>query len=212
MLIVSKYKDFYDWVVFETDNRKVYNRDIISIDIENPRKHEGYYLVEGGYLSILYFCGKKYLYLYNEGDYYWNFDDVPNNLYTKIMKENNKLFKRNNSVFDRFEQKSLGLMYKAKLKWGRFYKENETKEIETTDINKKLNCPIILNESYNKFIFNPKLLNIGFNKVVSPVEVYQEIYNFIPHIEPEIPKSPDDMYRYESKGFDQKTSFRPKMK
>ena len=63
-----------------------------------------------------------------------------------------------------------------------------------------------------KYKLNPKLVDISFNKIVSPTEAYQEIYNWIPYIEPELPGPPEDMDRYIAKGFDKKTSFRPKMK
>jgi hypothetical protein len=59
---------------------------------------------------------------------------------------------------------------------------------------------------------NPNLSEIDF-KLIKPERIYQSIYNFIEYVEPSnLPGSPDDMTRYEAKGFDKKTSFRPKMK
>jgi hypothetical protein len=72
-----------------------------------------------------------------------------------------------------------------------------------------LNCPIVLRD-LDEMVFNPKLSDYGFQKLFTPTQCYQELYNWfsLHKKEPHIPSSPDDMNRYEAKGFDKKTSFR----
>ena len=61
--------------------------------------------------------------------------------------------------------------------------------------------------SKNEF---PILKNIGFNKVMSAKEVYIAIENYISKKDIEMDSNPDNMIRYEQKGFDIKKSFRKK--
>ena len=193
MRIISEYKDYYDWVVFETDNRKIFNRTYSSI--EYPEKYISSWDKSAKYFGTLYFCNKEYKFLHFNGNYYWNNDSVPDDVVKAINKEINS-FRKDNKWF------ALGLQISSK-----------TKEPYLHDKNLKLGCPIILSYDDRKVnYFNPKLVDINFNKVVTPIEAYQEIYNWIPYIEPKLPGPPEDMSRYEAKGFDKKTSFRPKMK
>ena len=56
----------------------------------------------------------------------------------------------------------------------------------------------------------PILKNIGFNKVMSAKDAYIAIENYISKKDIEMDSNPDNMIRYEQKGFDIKKSFRKK--
>ncbi len=211
MRIVSKYKDYYDWVVFETDNRKIYNR---KQDQKEPKEdiRNDYFPISNGYIGTLYFCNKKYTFLFWKEKYYWDSSKISDQLYDEISKiyQSNFRFTYNSScAWNYFRIKQLGLAHEFKGGWK---KDGITDKVIDTKINIKHDCPIALSFNSIQIITNPKLADIGFNKVMSAQQVYQEIYNWIPFIEPELPGSPDNMDRYEAKGFDKKTSFRPKMK
>ena len=57
---------------------------------------------------------------------------------------------------------------------------------------------------------NGSLEEIEFKQIKSPTEAFQNIYNWIKYIEPEVPSDIDDIQRFEGQGFDVKTSFRGK--
>jgi hypothetical protein len=79
-----------------------------------------------------------------------------------------------------------------------------------TNINKLLNCPVVLRNPAGEIINNPRLTDIHFQSFMTATDCYQTIYNWLSANLPEvkIPNSPDDMHRYQAKGFDKKTSFR----
>ena len=194
MRIISKYKDYYDWVVFETDNRKVYNRTESEVEVKG--KYISSWDKTSKYFGHLYFCNKQYRFLKFDGKYYWNEEDVPNEIVRLINKEAN-------------------IHYKKDIKWMKIglLTDDKTKEPILFEENIKLGSPVIISYDDSRIhSLNPKLVDISFNRIVSPTEAYQEIYNWIPYIEPELPGPPEDISRYEAKGFDKKTSFRPKMK
>lgn len=241
MRIFSSFKDFYDFVVVDPDNRKVYNRETKEIvfskeEVEkNPKKYslspidreklrrfenDQYYTLffENGYVSVVAFCDRLRMFLVYKNVIYWHYEDIP----AEIVKELTKMFKSRwekwddikDAAYDKFHWyrspvKDI-LRYK-KIDWVR---ERRTQEFFKTKLNQVFNCPIIIinNAIWSGVVLNPKLSDIGFNKTITPTEAYQDIYNWIPYNEPTVPSAPEDMSRYEAKGFDKKTSFRPNMK
>ena len=59
-----------------------------------------------------------------------------------------------------------------------------------------------------EFYTNIRLASIGFSQVLPPEQVFMQIYNFLIPAEVEPDTNPDNMNRYQAKGFDRKTSFR----
>jgi hypothetical protein len=235
MRILSPFKDFYDYVIVETDNRKFYLREtkeVVYSELEHKKSPEktvlspltydqvngmrvkGLHAFEKGYFGVVAFCGRLRSFLVYGDDLYWHYDDVPEN----TIKTLQKLAKTKWNSWD-------SPTYDKSWAWGRdplkdmlrykkidWVMDRHTKEHSHTNLNKIFNAPVIVMTGVRNITLNPKLSEIGFNKAITPTEAYQDIYNWIPYNEPEVPSSPDDMSRYEAKGFDKKTSFRPKIK
>jgi hypothetical protein len=237
MRILSKFKDFYDYVVFETDNRKVYVRDTKNVVFnesninetsvlcpithnEFRNKYKGYIYNEKWlnkepkwFIGCVGFCDKIRYYFQHENVIYWNYEDIPDELIKEISPRSKwgKYELKNYERYSWFRNPFSDMLAYKELGW---VIDRHTKEPIKSDLNTLFNCPVVLIASTDlqKVILNPKLNDMGFNKIISPTEAYQDIYNWIPYNEPEVPSSPNDMSRYEAKGFDKKTSFRPNMK
>lgn len=236
MKILSPFKDFYDYVVIESDNRKVYEREtkeVVYTELEHKKSPERTILslyswdkmrreipkqvepIDKGYLSVICFCNRMRMYLVYDGVLYWHYEDIPEEV-IKILQKSVK--SRWSSYEDEsyikyswFRSSLKDMLRFKKLDW---VKNIKTDEIIETKLNEIFNCPVLMinNASMRNIVLNPKLSEIGFNKVITPTEAYQDIYNWIPYHEPQPNNSPTDMSRYEAKGFDKKTSFRPNMK
>lgn len=236
MRILSKFSDYYDYVVIQPDNKKMYIRDtktVVYSEDEHKKAPERTFLspesyhitytrlkrdntesFEGGFISILAYCDKMHYYFQYNNLIYWNYEDIPEEVIKKITPKKGRWWRFDN---DNYEKYSWGrsplrdMLHFKKLGW---VLDRHTKEQLKTELNKRYDTPLVLikTPNYLDIVLNPKLSEIGFNKVLTPTETYQDIYNWIPYNEPEVPKSPDDMNRYEAKGFDKKTSFRPNMK
>ena len=62
---------------------------------------------------------------------------------------------------------------------------------------------------YNEEInYNPILYNTNIQSVLPAEEIFLKITDFLSYKEPETDTNPTNMARFESKGFDKKTSFR----
>lgn len=236
MRILSPFKDYYDFVVTEPDNKKFYSREtkeVVFTELEHnknpdrtilsPITYEKMYGMrmkfifpfEKGYFSAIAFCDKLRSFMVYDGVLYWYYEDIPEKALKELQKQGSSRWDSYDS--ENYERYSWGrnplkdmLRYKT-IDW---VMDKHTKIPINTNLNKLFNSPVLIinNGSIRNIVINPKLNEIGFNKILTPTEAYQDIYNWIPYNEPEVPKSPDDMNRYEAKGFDKKTSFRPNMK
>jgi hypothetical protein len=236
MKIISPFKDYYDWVVFETDHRKIYNRTTLEVVFskeefdKNPAQYFLSHIPKRDLITefppsfendvpetisaCVHFCGYSYRGIYDCGSakYYWDYNLIPNvKLYEKEYLRN-----RNKGTYINipWEDKKLGLQLHDHIALQWFPKpddiEDEKKKSWAYELNKKLKCPVIL-ETPGKLVLNPRLSSIDF-KLISPTDAYQLIYNFIEYEEPKIPADPTDISRLETKGFDKNRSFRPNMK
>jgi hypothetical protein len=242
MRILSPYKDFYDYVVIETDNRKVYNRetkDVVFTELEHNKAPERTFLspltydkidqmrVKGfhafgkgitfgkGHIGVLAFCDRLRSFLIYDDIIYWHYEDIPEEIVKTLRKSVESRWSRWDKVDKSYEKSVWGrdplkdILHFKKIDW---VLDRHTKEPIKTNLNKIFDTPVLRYSGVRNITLNPKLNEMGFNKAITPTEAYQDIYNWIPYNEPEVPKSPDDMNRYEAKGFDKKTSFRPNMK
>ncbi len=235
MRILSAFKDYYDYVVGQSDNKKVYVRDtkeVVFTEEEHKKSPEKTLLsplpqnkfysrmksnytesIEGGFIGVLAYCDKLHYYLVYNKLIYWHYEDIPEDVIKKIKP----MGRWWNWDMDHYEKYSWGrsplkdIFHYKKIGW---VLDRHTKEPIKTELNKIFNTPLVYvtHPEYQTITLNPKLIEIGFNKVIPPTEAYQDIYNWIPYNEPAVPSSPDDMSRYEAKGFDKKSSFRPNMK
>lgn len=204
MKVISKFKDYYDFVsqpddivVFQRERLPFYGSEeqpkfeISKTDYYKLRQMvNSVHLLQGynskGHFGVLFLANIGYPFFvenYTNRHIYTSEELLSENV---IMKGFQKPFiptaKELNKVF----------MPKDKNKINSFLKEP------------------ILYTNLSEYIVNVKLTEYGFNKVLSPSQAYQEIYNFLAELKPEptMPSNPDDMSRYEARGFDMKTSFR----
>lgn len=207
MKILSRFKDYYDFAAgYDTDPRKVYNRVPIVVDTnvyyhDDPLRYEILSNFRHGtakrgkyYLGLVLFCNNYYNYLYDTETrkYYYRDEDIP----LQVRKEYN----------------SLSPYFNPKIHHGiERYKIIENHKIDP-ELKKWPGAPVIyshLKEDGNQeVLLNGRLEDIKFGIVKPPQEAYQELYNWIEFKEPETDNEPNNMNRFESKGFDKKTSFR----
>lgn len=222
MKIISPFKDYYDFVAGHDDDatityERVTKTAITQIQYDslndltkrkffvfedkiekypfnlignnfmwNKKKKKYINLSDFGYFYRIYFCDKIYLF----------FKTKSGELITDLNE-----FKEyvNPNQSNQFSYSAIS----------NYSKENLFDVFET-NLNKKLNSPIIWINQCNQLFLNPKLSELDFVKYFSATACYQAVYNWLSENKPQIdiPSSPDDMDRYQSKGFDKNTSFR----
>lgn len=165
MRILSKYKDYYDYLqgIYGIDEKKILDRTSYKPLGWQPETFE------------IVFCGIGYRL---ETIYNYNL-----NLKHDLIGNYKQTFKPLKEVGNKIWLK------------------------RTSDKYKNEKCPIIL-KYWGKDVEFPILKNLGFDKIFTPKEAYLALDEFLSYKEPEIPKNPIDVYRFEAKGFDKKTSFR----
>lgn len=254
MKIVTKHKDYYDWVVRETDPRKVFvrgpviidgveafktiygstpnhdqahlgflNHHVVSVDVKKDHKMVKYPFSRTISLTLgsLWFCDKRYDYVYNSEskEYYYRTEHIPENILEALEEGDEK--RGHNRGWGYYRGKySHNILYwlDPEKKIELFKTHQDSRWLRENKVNTTLGYAIVYMSpelvvtdkgdfSYPA-IGNGLLSIMQFYKVMSPTETYTELYNWIPYVEPDLPGSPDDMYRYEEKGFDKKTSFR----
>jgi hypothetical protein len=77
-----------------------------------------------------------------------------------------------------------------------------------TNVNQALGAPVVLQVGSGTFYTNCRLASINYSRILPPTDVFMHIYNFLAPKEVEPDTNPDNMNRYEAKGFDKKNSFR----
>lgn len=206
MKIISKFKDYYDYLsgIYGVDPLITYNR--------NPHydsfgkscngfidyfSNNTYRLIQ---YRVFYVCDKTYGIVYYNNQIYYTFEEQLH-LYQNLKNSYN--------YYDKHEFYSfLGLVYGYK-EYG-FKKSKFVPSFQSNNLNKKYNCPIIIssNGNGNGLYFNQRLSDYKFNRIISDKDLYLQITDFLSKKDIEMPSNPDDMIRYEEKGFDKKTSFR----
>jgi len=232
MKIISDFKDYYDFVVNETDNRKTYVRETKALSsgadkaafynkVFNTKLSYVHNIVECGkfteqgmefFKSGVWFCDKFYRYIFNitSNEYYYALEQVPIQLYKKSLKVA-KL--KPSSVFEYLTStiiEAKGVLA-PEVKDKSFY--SNFKMFREYKFNTSIDAPVFFQKlQANKIgeveVVNGCLKDINFNKIFKPEEAYTELYNWIPFVEPIMPSDPKDIQRFEGKGFDKVTSFR----
>ncbi len=210
MRIVSGFKDYYDFPTsfYGVDEKRVYVRtrekledskaknkwDIhgkkkLIVDIKDHQPGDIISRTVGWFFTVA-FCNNLYQGYYSEVSkkFIYNVDDLPE-LARKYIMETGYWWRRKT------------------LKVGDYFKP------EPTNINKLIEAPVMVMSPnhVDRAGGDVKNENLGlyhFGRVIEPTRAYQEVYTWIGYKEPEMPKDPKDMYRFEAKGFDKKTSFR----
>jgi len=176
MKIISKYKDYYDYLthIYGVDEKIIFNREC---SLSNPILHVSESTREDYYRwgpHIISFCGKDYPFVLIGGEFVYDL---------KVIEKYLELEKYRWRTFDSFLN----------------HKNKNTKE-----------QPVIFYEraGMKKGIINPQLKNLQFHKIKTDMDAYLDLTNYLAYVEPEIKRAPEDMLRFEAKGFSKKTSFR----
>lgn len=221
MKIISKFKDYYDFVAgYDTDPRKVYDRKMLlkaTWEKELPKIMSMRSCVHcrpgiGFYKGEVWFCDIRYPYLLNveTGFYYYDYFTIPEQV--RIYLENLIVINRSYDLADHFD---IQLREDRKRGWSKIgWKWRSRLSEKEKAVNTKLKSPVVFtwlrDGIHEEFAINGVLEWVRFPQIKSAIAAFQEIYNWIPYIEPEMPSDPTDMGRFINKGFDKKTSFRGK--
>lgn len=214
MKIISKYKDYYDWVVglYGEDPMMVYPRQFEYTDrpsdLASDKIIEEHRIHIAGESFLIYQLGKDFYHTSEELMELW-----------RIIEEKNLQHPRSfylGGWYWRDEGRSLKYFQK-------FFDENNGKP---TTINEKLRVPVLKEKtswSSGGVIGTTKLKgggeqkwtsilleDYGFAKWYDPKDMFQKIYAFISYLKdhPEIPNKQTNDEKIMSHGFDLKKSFR----
>lgn len=210
MRIISKYKDYYDYLsgIYGEDSKLILDRRDFD---HNTYRFQG---KEIDYIT-LYICGYRIDGVYKNGDFYYGdqIKDICDNIHNNIKdlkywwnwKNNYYEAKYYSFTNGRFEDLILGEIVKDKDK-----------------INQRENCPILLRSSIGSKTDNinvekfPILQDIGLPSFIDAKTIYQWLVDWLSQKEneKEIERgiTITNIDKLKSKGFDPKKSFRPNMK
>lgn len=236
MKIISKFKDFYDYKVAEygLDETLIFDRrDAVLVD-ENALKTKGIFQnpTEEDAIHYVLYVGNQLVHIFGtDNQVYTHFDfENPSDLgyhydyfygEDKIIKLKNG---KNISIESFFYPDSLGQNFSLKEMMEKDRKENifgfkfsvtpAGERLYWEDFSEK---PLILLRKTGRgetvlLDANPPLLQMGL--YIDPDFVWQNIVQFLSDLKTQAEKSPEvpNEDKIINKGFDKKTSFRPKMK
>jgi hypothetical protein len=200
MKIISNFKDYYDYLIakYGVDERIVYNRKNTIVDVnEKGGCYSPFYSNKDEWIFHIAFCGTIYVIVkIGETSYYSeDFNLLPDDVKEFVLDYNKRYFRV--------------------LEWKHYARSKKEAHyqfiwnLKQTTFNETHNEPAILLSGSGKtpICSNIKLIDYGFQKVLSPEEVYLQIYNFISREKVIIDKR-NDVEKLLSNGFDVKTSFR----
>jgi len=193
MKIISKYKDYYDFLigVYGEDEKIVLDRRVFK----TPKLY-----TKESYKFTLFLCGLKIDGLHKGDSFYYG--------------ENLRQFERKiTNWYLKFYEKSKNFI-SIECENSRYKYENFNTEpiIDKSNINIKNKCPIILLYESTQYNF-PILSNIGLQSFLSPDKIYQMLYEWLSNRITAKENRTDnrtDIEKLLSKGFDKKISFRGK--
>ena len=230
MKIISKYKDFYDYL------SGIYGEDpLIILDrregrvVKEHMSAEKIILYIGGY-KIEGYNPKPNSTHYNNGKIYWG-DEL------KAIDEYNSLEESYWRARTKYRVDPTRKYYHSKHSVDWDLRANDLIRDDATfinlnkcgsdcifrhklmpdnnHVNDKANCPIIYKSTTTIEIKYPNLSELNLNTALKPDDVYHLIYEWLSNKKTETENHPEninDIQKLENKGFDRKFSFRPNMK
>jgi hypothetical protein len=198
MKIISKYKDYYDFYqgVYGQDEKIVYVRGSLP------------WIPSGNSFFKLSICATEYHLFTYDGETYFGLEGAEE--VNDLLIQNEGRMYKNKTYRDMIERYlSQFNSSKATRWWGRV---DINPHMSETDINDKLECPVILEQmdyvfSVRETILNPRLSDLNMASILPANEIYLQIGTFLSREKPVVDNR-DDNARLESAGFDKKTSFR----
>lgn len=212
MKILSKYKEYYDYLmgIYGQDPLKVLDRTAyktydVDLVVKYPRHKAPDEIVVRDF--IIYFCG----------DYYFLGDvknlrkgDERKGLFRKLDKDKvDWVYEVNNKVLDAYYDTDL--IYEDDLFCVLRLTEDSLKKRykDYLKIKDEITAPYYIVRNYDKTdeVFMPNLTKLNFAKFLSAEDCYLAIENYISKKDVDMPNSPNDMIRFEQKGFKKGKSF-----
>jgi hypothetical protein len=206
MLIISKFKDYYDGIVgtYGIDKTIVYNRELDEID------NDKIYRVFRDLFSVRKFYSINFFNLKKDSDY----DEITSFVigFCGKLYIGWKLYLKTNVVDITYDKNlivnNLNLSKKDKIDFDNVY--NQIINFDPIDIHREYYTPIFIHDKsyyYNKkqFVINPILSEYKFYKVIDPVTTFQEIQMYISGVLGSNEKNIieiDDKYKIPQHGFD----------
>ena len=194
MKIITKYKDYYDFLagIYGVDPLLILDRRDFSLPDYNEND-------EFGSVVNLFIAGKLIQGLFYRGKFYYGKDVEP------FTREHRNIweYKKDSYIID---YKYCG---NEKNYWkNQLYVLREPKDC---DINKKLECPILLKkynygEDYYKY---PILKDLGLQSYISPKDMWLMLSDYLAKKE-DLPDKRTNKEKITNAGFDLKISFRGK--
>jgi len=183
MKIISKYKDYYDYLVGQ---RGIDNK--IVLDRREGIVLKGYDISKSS-LVLVHICGITYTgYTNSRGITYW-------------AKNLSKCGKKIKSFFRGT------IEYEIILRDGAKIVINPTPV--KTELNDKYNCSILISIGYSKVEKYPRLKDFNVGSFYPSEKIYNDLYNWISkRIEPNIKDNRTNIEKIKSAGFDVVHSFR----
>lgn len=209
MNIISKYKDYYDYLtkIYGVDNKIVLDR----------RESQQSILSDSDAHLVLIICGIKYEGYYDGSHFYWC-DEVwqkANNSKSGTAKDNHWHWKWHP---EKLKQKYCYVTDKYSLSNKRLFTyEISTVALEGYDhVNEEYKCPILLGRKNcsndrrllpTDFVKYPKLIDLDFASVVKPMDMYLMLSQYLAPKDIVVDTRSNDE-KVVTNGFDLKTSFR----
>lgn len=189
MKIISKYKDYYDYLsgVYGVDEKIVLDR---TKGEPNP------FFFDNNFVD-LYVCGYLYQGFYRNNRLYWGED-------LKLIAETKP---KSYWSGDKYKWKSDDYVLVKSV--SRYEYLHIHKTLDENKHNIKANCPIVIhkntwNDDYQRY---PILQNIGVNKIIDAKEIYLMLIEWLSPKD-NIQDNRTNKEKITSAGFDLKTSFR----
>lgn len=199
MKIISKYKDYYDYLagIYGIDEKLILDRTEFHITDQ--------YLTNNSKV-IFFICGYQVDGLYRDGKFYYG-----EQLEQFVDKKEPSRWRWYHWDSDRSLSYSIKTNNTGRNEYSQFLKEPT---LDKEKYNEIFNCPILIVDTFGKhkhagvkFSKFPILKDYGFSSVYSPDKIWLMIYDFLAKTK-DIPDTQTDKEKIISKGFDYKHSFR----
>lgn len=201
MRIISGFKDYYDYLAHESvDNKIVYNRHCQEFRLPDQEPVE---FVGNNDLDVsrelvfpanyydadsLHFCGECHHFMVVNGYVTYDIGEMYDLMVARARQEGRTLY-----------------AFRDRQSFESTYRE------KASTLNQTLHAPVVLqfkSDGRLRYVTNISLKSIDFVKLYPPEQAFMKIYDFLIPKEITSDSNPDNMLRYEAKGFDKKISFR----
>lgn len=200
MLIISKYKDYYDYLsgIYGSDPNLVLDR----------RVFQNYELFNDEKLTFI-ICGLVY-----EGFYVREQNKV---IYGKDLLALGRERKRYQFSWDNDRTPSVEIEISGttRFRYGNYVNVATEPYPDKDGFNEKEKCPILYRYLSNNFYHFPMLSKYNFGSYISAEEMYRLLTEYLSNERTKLETHIDsrtDVQKLQSKGFDKKESFRPNIK